>query len=105
MMSDEDTNKANATDDASPLDWVYTDAGKRKLWMILGSMCAVSYALEMIYWLFHIEDRHEGDLFPGAFAVVGFGCCTGMIYLAKWLGKFLKVRPDYYEEEEDVSNG
>lgn len=103
MMSDEET-KAKADDYPSALDWVYTDAGKRKLWWFLGSLCAASFGIELLYGVIHLDEMKPGDLFPGAFMILGFVSCTAMIYIAKWLGKFLKVKPDFYGKEENDSD-
>ena len=81
----------------SRLDWVYTKRGQNRLWAILWILCGLSVLLEVIAWVSGWTQENE---VPGVFAVLGFTSCMFMIYLAKWLGKVLKVRPDFYGKEE-----
>ncbi|MCB1095237.1 MAG: hypothetical protein KDN22_06620 [Verrucomicrobiae bacterium] len=90
-----------AEDYPSKLDWVYTAQGKRRLWWFLGGVCALTLAIELVYWIFRptAEPGHGNEAatsFPGEFALLGFVSCTIMIVVAKLLGYVLKVSPDFY---------
>ena len=80
-------------------DWVYRESTKKLLMRLLLIGCAVSVLLEFL-----VLDRKAKFGFDGTFgfyAILGFGCCTAMIFLAKGLGLFLKVRTDFYEKESE----
>ena len=99
-MSEPD-NKAITEDHPSPLDWVYSSQGKRWLWIFLYGSCGIFVLMELFYrYVAPGDEKGTFDMFPGAFAILGFVSCTIMIVGARLLGTFLKVKPDFYDDEE-----
>ena len=80
-------------------DWIYRDSTKRLLWAILGTACFLSIFAE----LFITRHAHfEVDQSLGFFALLGFGMCAIMIFVAKGLGYVLKKPPDFYDRRGDA---
>lgn len=79
-------------------DWIYRDSTKRLLWAILGTACFLSVIAE----LFMTRHAHfEVDQALGFYALLGFGMCTIMIFVAKGLSYVLKKAPDFYDRPDD----
>ena len=96
MNSDEPTPPQ--ADGDQEKDWIYRDSTKRMLWAILGTACFLSVVAE----LFVKRHAHfEVDQALGFYALMGFGTCTIMIFVAKGLGYVLKKSPDFYDRPGD----
>ena len=104
MSETDPVTSPRPSDPPSKLDWVYTAKGKRLLWGVLLGACVLSFMVELVHWVatggFAVGTGGESGPMPGGFALLGFVSCTIMIYAAKWLGRILKVRPDFYGKEE-----
>ena len=72
---------------------------KRKLWILLWSVCAISVFLELFLHRHGHFGEHSIDSYFGFYAILGFVACALCIAVAKVLGLFLKVKPDYYDDE------
>ena len=91
--------------DQETKDWVYRDSTKRMLMALLIIGCAMSVGLEFFITEKHPKFGIDGTF--GFFALLGFICCTIMIFLAKLLGLVLKVPTNFYgdnDEEEESSS-
>ncbi len=96
MNADEPTPPENDGDQEK--DWIYRDSTKRLLWAVLGTACFLSFFAE----LFMKRHAHfEVDQSLGFYALLGFGMCTIMIFVAKGLSYVLKKSPDFYERPGD----
>ncbi len=80
-------------------DWIYRDSTKKLLMRLLLIGCTVSVLAEVL--VLGRQDKFGVDGFFGFYAILGFVSCTMMIFLAKGLGLFLKVRTDFYEDKEE----
>lgn len=67
----------------------------RRLWIILFVICALTVIPDFITR----RHPHFGiDAHFAFYAVVGFISCAALILLSKFLGLFLKVKEEYYDE-------
>ena len=74
-------------------------ATRKLLWVLLWGACAVSVLLEFFV---HRHPHFKADAIFGFYALLGFVACIAMILLAKFLGIFLKVGEDYYDDDESA---
>ena len=80
------------------LSYFYRIETKRKLWVLMWSVCILSIVLEFfIHRKSHFGDHGIDGMF-GFYAIIGFFGCVSMIIIAKFLGIFLKVKEDYYHD-------
>lgn len=80
------------------LSYFYRRETKRKLWILLISICTSSVVLEFfIHRKSHFGDHGIDGMF-GFFALLGFFGSILMIIVSKLLGSFLKVKEDYYND-------
>jgi hypothetical protein len=94
--------------DESEKDWIYRDSTKKLLMNGLLIACAVSVLLEV--FVLGREKHKPIDWGFGFYAALGFVMCSLMIFAAKGLGFWLKVRTDFYDEspagsEDDGEEG
>ena len=88
------TKKSNKKE----LSYFYRTETKRKLWILLWSVCILSIVLEFfIHRESHFGDHGIDGMF-GFYGILGFFGCIAMIILAKFLGLFLKVKDDFYND-------
>lgn len=92
-MSDADPEKDQRAE--SEKDWVYRDSTKKLLMNALLGACALSVLLELP--VLGREKHKPVDWGLGFYAALGFVMCTAMIFAAKGLGFWLKVRTDFYD--------
>jgi len=71
---------------------------RKWLWRLLWGVCGLSVLLELFA---HRHSHFPVDGLFGFYALLGFIACIAMILLAKGLGNFLKVREDYYEDDDE----
>ena len=83
-------------------DWIYRESTKKLLMRLLLVGCAISVLLELI--VINRGGKFGVDSLFGFYAVLGFGSCTLMIFVAKGLGLWLKVPTNFYEEEKTDDN-
>ena len=83
-------------------DWIYRESTKKLLMRLLLVGCAISVLLELI--VINRGGKFGVDSLFGFYAVLGFGSCTLMIFVAKGLGLWLKVPTNFYEEEKTEDN-
>ena len=77
-------------------DWFDRPENRRKLWMLLWSVCGLSVLAEL---LVHRHAHFGFDAVFGFYALLGFAACAVSILLAKALGWWLKANEDYYDDE------
>ena len=63
-------------------DWIYRESTKKLLMRLLLVGCAISVLLELI--VINRGGKFGVDSLFGFYAVLGFGSCTLMIFVAKW---------------------
>ena len=83
-------------------DWIYRESTKKLLMRLLLVGCAISVLLELI--AINLGGKFGVDGLFGFYAVLGFGSCTLMIFVAKGLGLWLKVPTNFYQEEKTDDN-
>ena len=82
-------------------DWFDRPENRKLLWRLLWAICGLTLVAELFV------ERHGHfklgsfsiDGWPVFYAVLGFLACALSIFAAKILGKFLKVREDYYDHD------
>jgi hypothetical protein len=72
---------------------------KKRLWLLLWGACILSVAVELFLHRHGHFGEHSIDSIFGFYAILGFLACLLCILVAKFLGEFLKVNPDYYDDE------
>ena len=83
-------------------DWFDKKHNQKKLWWVLWIICGLTLVPQIIQAIGgHMPHGHFGafDSWPGFSAVLGFLACAVSIIVAKGLGKFLKVREDFYNDD------
>ncbi len=101
-MSEDNTNS-----DEEQIDWIYRESTKKGLMKGLYLACGLTFLAEAILWLFcGGRETHGQDWGFAFYGVLGFVCCTAMIFIAKGLSFVLKKPTDFYDEkpatEEDA---
>ncbi|MEE9169176.1 MAG: hypothetical protein V3U73_05385 [bacterium] len=74
---------------------------RKKLWVLLWGSCIFSVIAEIFvhrHGHFGAEGSNSIDGWLGFYAFLGFLSCLALILIAKFLGLFLKKRPDYYDD-------
>lgn len=68
------------------------------IWWILALMGVIAVAIGFLIPSGEGEHGLSWTHFNGFYALLGFIGCVGMIYIAKWLGRYwLQKKEDYYD--------
>ena len=66
----------------------------RKLWILLYAVCVLTILPD---FFIHKHAAFGFDGFFAFYAILGFAACAVLILFSKLVGRFLKVREDYYD--------
>lgn len=77
--------------------WLVRPETIRLLWRVFIAILVLS-VLAQIFVAMHPHFSAEGIF--GFYASYGFVACVAMVMVAKWLGRLIKRRDDYYEGGE-----
>ncbi len=72
---------------------------KKRLWILLCGLCALSIFLEFFLHRHGHFGEHSVDSIFGFYAILGFIACFLAALVSKFLGEFLTVNSDYYDDE------
>jgi hypothetical protein len=70
---------------------------KNYVWLILVLMAFMALLAGFFFPAGEAEHGFRGSNINGFFAVLGFVGCIAIVYIAKWLGRWLKRKEDYYD--------
>lgn len=84
-------------------DWFDRPSSRKLMWNLLYAFCGLLVLTDVVLYFLHKKHPHFApiDSMPGSMAVIGFVACALSILVAKFVGRFLKKRPDYYQSERD----
>jgi len=80
-------------------DWFDHPKNRKILWILLWGVCLLSVVAEIFV---HRHKLFDAEYFFGFYALLGFTACLVAILLAKGLGLLLKVREDYYDDDQSA---
>ena len=85
---------------ADHMPFFYRASTKKALWALLITACVISLIAGVVtkrHGHFNFEKIPIIEyIFP---ALLGLGSCLAMVFIAKLLGHFLKVKGDFYDDE------
>ncbi|MFU8811791.1 MAG: hypothetical protein ACNA78_02420 [Balneolaceae bacterium] len=67
---------------------------KKIYWILLGILFAITLGLE--FTVLANYDSHWYNSIPAFYAIFGFVCCVGIIYVAKFIAKNIVNRDIHY---------
>lgn len=75
---------------------IKNNAARNKFRWLLGALCAVIVLLEFFV---HREPHFDQENFFGFYALFGLAASSACILAANFLGRALKTRADYYDDD------